>query len=247
VTFLYTLMGVLLPDVRVRKTTVSRGRTGGFGAALRLTRERGIQVVLLLTFVRLWNGSGWRPFIPIFLREAGFDNTIISSVLAANSIVSTFTSLGASWLARRTSNEVATAIALGLGAIGTAMSPWVAWVPAVYLPALLIGTGVGISLPLLMASVASEVPADQRGLALGMRMSMNQAASTLAPVSVGAVAEPFGIPAALLASAAFSCLLLITAMARYAGARPSLSRVELFQQTASRPGALPSESTRRTS
>jgi MFS family permease len=219
VTFVYTLMGLLLPEVRVRKTTVSRGGGGGFGAALRLTRERGIQVVLLLTFVRLWNGSGWRPFIPIFLREAGFDNTVISSVLAANSIVSTFTSLGASWLARRTSNEVATALALGLGAIGTAMSPWVAWVPAVYLPALLIGTGVGVSLPLLMASVASEVPPDQRGLALGMRMSMNQAASTLAPVSVGAVAEPFGIPAALLASAAFSSVLLVAAMARYSGAK----------------------------
>jgi MFS family permease len=216
VTLLYTVIGFFIPEVRVPRTTVSRGGGGGFGAAIQLMRERGIQVVLLLTFVRLWNGSGWRPFIPIFLREAGFDNTIISSVLAANSLVSTLTSLGASWLARRSSNEVATAIALGLGVIGTAMSPWVAWVPAVYLPALLIGTGVGISLPLLMATVSSEVPPDQRGLALGLRMSMNQAASTLAPVSVGAVAEPFGIPAALLASAAFSGVVLAAAMGLYA-------------------------------
>jgi MFS family permease len=215
VTLLYTLIGFLIPDVRVHRTTSSRHRGGGFGAAILLMRERGMQVVLLLTFVRLWNGSGWRPFIPIFLREAGFDNTVISTVLAANSLVSTFTSLGASWLAKRSSNEVATAVALGLGAIGTAMSPWVAWVPAVYLPALLIGTGVGISLPLLMASVSSEVPPDQRGVALGLRMSMNQGASTLAPVSVGAVAEPFGIPAALLASAAFSALVLTAAMSLY--------------------------------
>jgi MFS family permease len=224
VTLLYTLMGLLIPDVRVEKTTASRGQGGGFGAALGLVREHGIQVVLLLTFVRLWNGSGWRPFIPIFLREAGFDNTVISSVLAANSVVSTVTALWASWLAKRSSNEVATAIALGLGAVGTALSPWVAWVPAVYLPALLIGTGVGVSLPLLMASVASEVPPDQRGVALGLRMSMNQAASTLAPVSVGAIAEPFGIPVALLASAAFSGMLLVWAMGLYswrAKARPS--------------------------
>jgi MFS family permease len=216
VTLLYTVLGLFIPEVRVSRTTASRGGAGGFGAAIKLMHERGIQVVLLLTFVRLWNGSGWRPFIPIFLRENGFDNTVISTVLAANSIVSTFTSLGASWLARRSSNEVATAIALGLGAVGTALSPWVAWVPAVYVPALLIGTGVGVSLPLLMASVSSEVPPDQRGLALGMRMSMNQAASTLAPVSVGAVAEPFGIPAALLASAAFSGLVLVAAMGLYA-------------------------------
>jgi MFS family permease len=216
VTLLYMLTGLVIPDIRARRTTRERGGAGGFEAALKLARERNVQVVLLLTFVRLWNSSGWRPFIPIFLREAGFDNTLISSVLAANSVVSTFTALCASWLARRTSNEVATAFALGLGAIGTAMSPWLAWIPAVYLPALFIGTGVGISLPLLMASVSSEVPADQRGVALGMRMSMNQAASAVAPVSVGAVAEPFGIPAALLVSGVFSLALLAASMGLYA-------------------------------
>jgi MFS family permease len=216
VTLLYTLIGLVLPEVRVRRTTHTRGAGGGFGAALQLCRQRGMQIVLLLTFVRLWNGSGWRPFMPIYLYEVGFDNTLISSVLAANSIVGMFTSLTASWAARRTSNEVATALALALGAIGTAASPALAWVPAVYLPALLIGTGVGISLPLLMASVSSEVPADQRGLALGLRMSMNQAAGALAPLSVGAVAEPYGIPIALLSSAVFSLSVLGTAMGLYA-------------------------------
>lgn len=218
-TVLYTLMGLVIPEVRVQRTTENRGGGGGFAAALRLCRTRGMQVVLLLTFVRLWNGSGWRPFMPIFLREIGFDNTLIASVLAANSIVSTFTSLIAAWCARRTSNEVATAIALALGAIGTAASPALAFVPAVYLPALLIGTGIGISLPLLMASVSSEVAPDQRGLALGLRMSMNQAAGALAPLSVGAIAEPFGIPMALLGSGGFSLALLAVAMLLYASTR----------------------------
>ena len=236
VTLLYTLIGVLIPDIRARRTTQRGGGAGGFKTALTLMRERGVQIVLLLTFVRLWNGSGWRPFIPIFLREAGFDNTLISSVLAANSVVSTFTALWASWLARRTSNEVATALALALGAIGTAMSPWLAWVPAVYLPALFIGTGVGISLPLLMASVSSEVPPDQRGVALGMRMSMNQAASAVAPVSVGAVAEPFGIPAALLVSGVFSLALLGAAMGLYrsGSARRARTRFDVTIDTGMR-------------
>jgi len=155
---------VFIPDIRARRTTRQRGGAGGFEAALRLVRQRGVQVVLLLTFVRLWNSFGWRPFIPIYLREAGFDNTLISSVLAANSVVSTFTALWASWLARRSSNEVA---------------------------------------------------ADQRGVALGMRMSMNQAASAVAPVSVGAIAEPFGIPVALLASGVFSMGVLGISMVLY--------------------------------
>ncbi len=231
VTLAYTVIGVILPEVRAARTSRTRGGAGGFGRALQLCRQRGMQVVLLLTFVRLWNGSGWRPFMPIYLRELGFDNTLISSVLAANSVVGTFTSLGASWAARKTSNEVATAIALGLGAIGTAASPALAFVPAVYVPALLIGTGVGISLPLLMASVSSEVPSDQRGLALGMRMSMNQAAGALAPLSVGAVAEPYGIPLALLSSAVFSLSLLGASMALYASHHRRQAAVHVDRDT----------------
>jgi uncharacterized membrane protein len=45
---------------------------------------------------------------------------------------------------------------------------------------------------------------------------MNQAAGTIAPVAVGALAEPFGIPLALLASAVFSIILLGASMARHA-------------------------------
>jgi MFS family permease len=223
-TVMYTLLALLMPDVRVRQTSKKRGAGGGMGTAIALMRTRGMQVVLMLTFVRLWNGSGWRPFFPIFMTELGFGPSLISTVLAANSVVSMVAALWAPWLAKKTSNEVATAIALGLGAIGTAISPWVASVPLVYLPALLIGTGVGISLPLLMASVSSEVPADQRGVALGLRMSLNQAAGAGAPLVVGAIAAPFGaaaigVPIALVASGAFSLVLLGGSMALYASNR----------------------------
>lgn len=215
ITLLYTVTGLVMPEVRVVRTTAQRGGGAGFGTALRLVRRRGMQVALMLTFVRLWTQGGWRPFIPIFLREHGFGNTVISTVLAANAIASTVTTLGAAWLARRTSNEVATALALGLGAIGMIIWPLVAWVPAVYLPALLVGTGIGVSLPLLMATVSSDAPPDQRGVALGVRMSTNQAASALSPLSLGAVAEPFGIAVALVAGGVVSLGLLGAAMGLY--------------------------------
>jgi MFS family permease len=104
------------------------------------------------------------------------------------------------------------------------MSPFVATIPFVYIPALFIGTGVGISLPLLMATISSEVPADQRGVALGLRMSLNQAAGAGAPLVVGAIAAPFGaavigVPVALVASAVFSLTLLGASMGLYASNR----------------------------
>ena len=228
-TCVYVVMGLFMPDVRVARTTKNRGGGGGMGAAWAMTRQRGMQVILLLTFVRLWNGSGWRPFFPVLMAELGYGPALISTVVMANSVVSTATALWAPWLAKKTSNEVATALALGLGAVGTAMSPFVAFVPLVYLPALLIGTGVGISLPLLMASVASEVPPDQRGVALGLRMQLNQAAGAGAPLAVGAIAGPFGaaiigIPIALIASGAFSLSLLVASMALYASNQRARAR-----------------------
>src|SRR5215207_987589 len=64
----FLVLGMIVPDVRAR---VARGRpkrdsSGGFGTAFSLMKIRGIQVALLLTFVRLWNGSGWRAFFPLF-------------------------------------------------------------------------------------------------------------------------------------------------------------------------------------
>ena len=66
-------------------------------------------------------------------------------------------------------------------------------VPSRVPPALLTGTAAGLSLPLLMATVSTEAPPDQRGVALGLRMSANQAASTTAPIVVGSLVSGFGI------------------------------------------------------
>jgi MFS family permease len=208
----YFLMGLALQDVRAASTRNKERPSGGFGTALSLLRSRGIQVALLLTFSRLWSASGWRPFYPIFLASHGFAPALIGTVLAANSAVSTVITLGAGPIGRRIDPVIATAVALALGALGMALSPFVASVPIVYLPALLTGTAAGLSLPLLMATVSTEAPPDQRGVALGLRMSANQAASTTAPIAVGALVSAYGIAIGFALSAGFCWLILGSAV-----------------------------------
>ena len=186
-----------------------------------MLKSRGIQVALLLTFSRLWAASGWRPFYPIFLASHGFAPALIGTVLAANSAVSTVVTLGAGPIGRRIDPVIATAIALALGALGMALSPFVASVPIVYLPALLTGTAAGLSLPLLMATVSTEAPPDQRGVALGLRMSANQAASTTAPIVVGSLVSAFGIVVGFAASAAFCWMILGAAVVLHVRSRVS--------------------------
>lgn len=211
---LFLAMGLILPDVRARvgKIATKRDSSGGFGIALQLMRVRGIQVALLLTFVRLWNGSGWRAFFPLFLASLGFPPALIGSVLSSNSIVSTVTALAAGPLTRKATPEVVTAVALGFGALGAAISPLTASFPWVYAPSILIGTGVGLSLPLLMAIMSDDAPPEQRGVALGLRMSANQVANTLSPVAMGAMVTALGTATAFMATGVFLWAILGAAL-----------------------------------
>jgi MFS family permease len=193
-------MGVALPDVRAPRAE-STGSTGGFAEAAALLRQRGPQVAVLLTFVRLWIGTGWSAFFPIYLAERGFSPAIIGTVVSGSGLISSFTGLAAHRLAGRLSNQTATASALALGALGTAISPYVAFVPVVYAPALFQGVGAGFSMPLVLAMLTSEVPASQRGIAMGLRTGANQAGNLVAPVVTGLLIGAFGLPLGFLGSA----------------------------------------------
>jgi MFS family permease len=210
----FLVMGIVIPDVRARAASKARkgDSSGGFGTALELMKVRGIQVALMLTFVRLWNGNAWRAFFPLFLASQGFSATLIGTVLSSNSIVSTATALLAGPLSRRATPEMVTAIALGLGSLGAAVSPLVASVPWVYAPSILMGTGVGLSLPLLMAIMTEDTPPEQRGVALGLRMSANQVAQAAAPIAMGGMVTAFGTIMAFALSGVLMWVLLAAAI-----------------------------------
>jgi len=197
---LTVLMALALPDIRAPRHPTSAS-AGGFAEAAALLRQRGPQVAVLLTFVRLWIGTGWSAFFPIYLAERGFNPVIIGSVVSGSGLISSFTGLVAHRLARRMSNQVATAAALALGALGTAISPYVAFVPLVYTPAVFQGVGAGFSMPLVLAMLSNEVPASQRGIAMGLRTGANQAGNLVAPVVTGLLISAFGLPLGFLGSA----------------------------------------------
>lgn len=209
----FTMIGVAMPEVRSRaEAGAARGPSTGFREAASLLRLRGIQVALLLTFVRLWGFAGWSPFYLVFLADRGFSPALIATVPAANGAISTAIALTAGRASRLASKEVVTAMALGLGALGIAISAHVAVVPLVYLPSLLLGISSGLSLPLLMASMSEVAPPGQRGIALGLRGQANQAASLVAPLAGGALMSSLGIAAGFGVSATMMCSVLGGAM-----------------------------------
>ena len=216
----HILSGLLLPELR-RKAPGQAGSAGagGFREAREQLRERPTQVALILTFVRILVLNGWAAFFPVYLAQRGFEPALIGTILSANGIVSAVTGLWAGWIARRSSNEVATAVALALGGLGVAVSPHILVVPFVYLPALLMGSGTGLSMPLVMAILGNAVPPERRGVAMGLRTTGNQLGTVVAPILLGQLVTLGGVVMAFAMNAAIAWLMLAGAMALHFGGR----------------------------
>lgn len=207
---LFTFLGFNLKNVRGRTDpSASQGKgMAGYDTAFQLLRLRGTQIVVLLTFVRIWIGGSWQAFFTLYLAQNGMPPALIGTVFSANAVVSTVTALAAGRMARLASKEVITAVALALGALGAVISPHTAVFPLVYLPALLMGTGGGLSLPMLLAILGESVPPNQRGVAMGLRSGVNQGANALAPMTMGFVVTGVGIPLGFAFAACVSWTLL---------------------------------------
>jgi predicted MFS family arabinose efflux permease len=191
-----------------------RDRRRGFRAGAGLMRRKGIQVAMFLTFARLWVPSVWISLFPLFLVEGGVSEGIAGSVISAMGFVSAVVSLSAGVWTRFARPETVTAMGLTCGAVGLALAPVVDSIPLAYVGSVLVGIGLGLSLPLLIVIVTGAAPSEQRGLALGMRASANQAASAVAPAAVGGLIGAVGATAGFGIGGGIAALLVGLAVLR---------------------------------
>lgn len=214
--FFFTLLGLLLVETSSVESRAGRAKQGtGVRAALRLLTIRGIQVALLLTFVRLWIEWVWTSFFPVYLVDTGLDPALAGTVVFAKGFTAALLAPTTGLWTRFVSKELLTAIGLGFGAVGLLISSYVTFVPLVYLAPLCVGIGTGLSLPLLLSLVSDAAPDEQRGVALGLRVSVNQTAAAAAPVLVGPLLTALGIALAFGLSSGVAGLLLAASIVLY--------------------------------
>jgi len=206
---IYTVMGLALPEPQHRAAGQrSGGEAAGFTAALTLLRTSGVQAVVIMTFVRIWISQGWSTYFPLFLASRGFEPAIIGTVVSGNNLVATGVGLFSPKVSRWLGPPRGIAVVLALGALGVALSPHLVELPWVYLPALFMGTGTGLSLPLMMEILAGEAAPEQRGIAMGIRTAANAGAAALSPVTAGMLLTSVGIEWGFLGNALVGWALL---------------------------------------
>ena len=189
----FSLVGLMLREIDTAAAKSQVGKGTGFRSASELFRVPQFRAAMVLTFVRLWISSVWSSFYPLFLVEEGFSAAVAGTVLSVSSLVAMTTTLAAGPLGRRSAPELVSAVALGVGAVGVIISPVLMTEGLVYVPAVLLGIGAGLSLPLLITTVSQATTEDRLGLALGVRAGVNQTSSALAPLAVAPLIGALGL------------------------------------------------------
>lgn len=208
----FAVSGLFLPRGKVATPAVTR-QGAGFRTALQLMKLRGIQVALILTFVRLWNEYVWSAFYPLHLVDGGIATAVVGTVVFAKGLVATLLAPTVGFWCKLTSKENVVAVGLGCAALGLVVSPHVDSLPLAYVAAALVGIGAGVSLPMLLGIVSEAAPPQQRGVALGLRMSVNQTAGGVAPLLMGPLVAAVGTVLAFAAGGVVAVTLLAAALA----------------------------------
>ena len=183
---LFVVLGLVIKKGSDAASKLARKRRG-FAAGVQLLRIRGIRVVMFLTFARLWTTTAFVAFVPLLLVTSGVAEGSAATVVSAAAVVATLISSTSGKLAERMRVDSVAALSLSCGALGLALAPLLDSMPIAYLISVLVGIGNGLSLPTLLVLVSRAVSPDSRGLALGLRSSVNQLAAALAPILVAAV------------------------------------------------------------
>lgn len=213
----FALVGAALPPQDAQTV----GNPVRLRAAARLFRLPRLQVAMLLTFVRLWVPTIWRPFFPLLLVAGGASPQLAGAVIAFAAAVAMGVSLLTGRLSRYASPEAVCTIALAAAVGGLVLSPHLLTVPVVFLPAAMIGIGNGLSLPLLIVLVSDAAPPGQRGLALATRNAVNSLSGTVAPLGTAPVVAALGATAGFGLAGAVAGGLLVLAVVLQRRPRPT--------------------------
>lgn len=212
----FALVGVALPSATGAPSAPVRLR-----AAAQLFRLPRLQMAMLLTFVRLWVPNIWTPFFPLLLVSAGFSPQLAGAVISSGALVATAVNLATGRLSRYASPETLCLAALGISVVGLVLSPHMLSIPAVFLPAAMVGLGNGLSLPLLIVLVSDAATPGQSGLALATRNAVNSLSAALGPLATGPLVAALGSAAAFSVAGGVAASMLGAAVALARRSQPT--------------------------
>lgn len=177
------------------------GTSQALGSAWLMLRDRSISMVMLVSAFLMVAYSLRQSFFPLYLQSVGFSTTLIGAIMSFNSLcqIGTRPTLGIA--SRRIGPVGILRLGILLTAVGTLMTPFLTSLWAVALAYGLVGVAQGYMQPLTMSFISGQAAAGKKGVALGLRYTVNQLAQVIGPPLFGVAVAVFGLSAAFYAAA----------------------------------------------
>lgn len=157
-------------------------------------------IAIIASFAVLFADGARTTFFPVLMDNLGYSATVIGFFLSLRALVSMsvrgFMGRFIKLVGGRFPALIISIIVMGFG-IG--ITPFCDNYLTLTLNAALVGIGLGLSLPLSMATVSEGVPPEDRGVAMGIRLTGNRLAQLFNPVFFGLLAQNLGFSLSFIA------------------------------------------------
>jgi MFS family permease len=222
-----------------RENGISRAwSSGAYRSAWQLTRRRDLQFLLIVGFGILFSWSIKTSFYPLYLESVGLSKSSIGLIFSLFGAAQMVVRPAIGLTTRRFGRERPLIGMMSLAAVAMMATPFLHSLGTLAIAAAMTGLALGFTQPVTMSMMAGNVDAHLRGLALGLRMTVNRLAELVSPILFGALVGLSGLGSAFFLSAlGFGLGILVTVRGGLGGAEAELRRIE--RPLAERPLAEP--------
>lgn len=180
-----------------RAAGAGAGRAGasvpaGFGQVARILRRPGMIPAMLASLTVLSSIDILSAYLPVLGEIRGLPVSVVGLLLSVRAALSMVSRLFMAALLRRFERGPLLFACMALPALAVAALPWMPSVAGLCALMAVAGLGLGLGQPLTMTWVANRAPRDQRGTALGVRLSGNRLGQLVMPAMVGSIAGALG-------------------------------------------------------
>lgn len=191
---------LLVPEDRAPGATAGRladlaPKLADYRSAIALCAVPVVMMVMVFTFIRIANASVQTSFYVVYLGEIQLGETLIGALLGTANFVGTVTPPMIEKIERRIPALWLMVGATAATIVFMALTPLLGSVILLFIAAAAYGAGVGLGFPTLLTMLSRSIPRNEQGKSVGLRTSVNRAASLIIPICMGALAEVYSIRA----------------------------------------------------
>ena len=170
--------------------------------ALRMVLAPAVGFVVACSFMMNSIISMRFAFLPVYMKEVGFEGTIIGLIVGFAFLVGGITALPTGFLRRFIPPQWIVLAMIVVAALGVGSVPLFRDVVGLTVATCIFGAGVGLGMAFVLSLLSTVVPTGQLGLSIGLRTTANRFSSFAIPIFAGAVIQFAGLAAGFYVTAA---------------------------------------------